>query len=440
MLGRVRLTMTLTNVAVVAVVIVALLLAAFFVARRVINQNADRELITAAESFQRGQGRNGLAEITGPGPIAVPFTGGRFELGPRIDFRQFARRDPPLELAIFDTRGDVVAQLSDLPSPLPSMNEVQKALGGNQQIATVRGEAGSLRVVTQPIVDSNGAVVAVVQVAESRAAQDQIVATLRNVLVAVGGAGLVFAGVAGYLLTGRTMRPVDLAFERQKAFVADAAHELRTPLAIISANAEALEMASADMPAADRDLLSGIRHESGYLAALISKLLEMARLDYEQRQVKPEVVDLAVVVSDACEAVSPLAATNGVTIDWSRAAEPLNVSGDGVLIRLIVLSLLDNAIKYGPEGGTVTVELDGSGPLASVRVRDAGPGIPPEHLERVFDRFYRVDKARSRRTGSAGLGLAIAKRAAEVINGQLSLSSDQETGTVAMVRFQRSAD
>ena len=83
------------------------------------------------------------------------------------------------------------------------------------------------------------------QLAESRQAQDQIVNTLRNALLAVGGAGLLFAAAAGYMLTGRSMKPVDVAFERQQAFVADAAHELRTPLAIISANAEALEMGGA---------------------------------------------------------------------------------------------------------------------------------------------------------------------------------------------------
>ncbi|MDA0233035.1 MAG: ATP-binding protein [Chloroflexi bacterium] len=148
------------------------------------------------------------------------------------------------------------------------------------------------------------------------------------------------------------------------------------------------------------------------------------------------------MVIDACEAVAPLATASGISLEWPGNAkplpEPIKVSGDSVLIRLIVLSLLDNAIKYGQEGCTITVELDGSGPFASVRVRDTGPGIPPEHLERVFDRFYRVDRARSRKTGGTGLGLAIARRAAEVIDGQLSLASDEKTGTVATARFRRS--
>ncbi len=434
MLGRVQLTMTVTNVLVVAVVIVALLLAAFLVAQRVINQNADRELISIAESVQRGAGRTGFGAIGGR---PSPFRQFRPDGSVPIDLREFARRDPPLEFAIFNTSGEYALPFEAPPDPLPITQDVQRALEGNRQVSTVKSDGGSLRVVTQPILDSEGAVIAVVQVAESRQAQDQIVDTLRNVLLAVGGAGLLFAAGAGYLLTGRTMRPVNVAMERQKAFVADAAHELRTPLAIISANAEALDMHGPVLPEADSELLAGIRTESTYLAALISKLLEMARLDFEEGDFGDEPVDLAQVVRDSCEAVSVLATARGISLEPPVTGDPVVIRGDQVLARLIVLSLLDNAIKYNRENGKVSVAIESTETMAAVRIGDEGPGIPPEHLERVFDRFYRVDKARSRKTGGAGLGLAIASRAAGLINGQLDLTGDADTGTVATVKFQR---
>ncbi|MDA0677398.1 MAG: HAMP domain-containing sensor histidine kinase, partial [Chloroflexi bacterium] len=358
--------------------------------------------------------------------------------GVRFDPRLLTRRDPPVDIILTFASGETLLPSDDLPSPLPVESSIQAALDGNQHISTVHGENGSIRVVSQPIIGLSGDVIAVVQLAESRQAQDQVVATLRNVLLAVGGAGLLFAAGAGYMLAGRTMRPVSVAFERQKAFVADAAHEFRTPLAIISANAEALDdMAGADLAPDDREMLSGIRKESAYMAALITKLLEMAKLDFEAKQMPGSVVNLASVLENACESVAPLAASRGITLERASLSGPTEIHGDGVLVRLIILSLLDNAVKYSHDGGAVAISLDTSGAMAIVRISDNGPGIPQQHLERVFDRFYRVDKARSRQTGGTGLGLAIARRAAEVLKGSLELTSVDGEGTTATIRFQK---
>jgi signal transduction histidine kinase len=227
--------------------------------------------------------------------------------------------------------------------------------------------------------------------------------------------------------------------ERQRSFVADAAHELRTPLAIISANAEALEMASGEMNAEDREMLSGIRTESGYLAQLVAKLLEMARMDADYHKFAAVPVDLAAVLNDACGAVQPLAAQKNIRLTWPSHAEPLEVRGDRVLLRLVVLSLIDNAVKYNRPGGSVRVSLKATGSEARVEIADTGPGIPPENLSRVFDRFYRVDRARSRETGGAGLGLAISRRAVELLKGKLELRSEVGKGTVAIVRLSHRA-
>jgi signal transduction histidine kinase len=433
MLGRVRLTLTLTSVAVVAIVVVALLAITFFVAQRVINQKADRDLIAFAESFQTS-----IERPFGPGPGGVVLSGSRPVGGSRFDARLLARRDPPVDIILAFASGETLLPSEDLPSPLPVESSIRAALDGNQHISTVHGDNGSIRVVSQPIIGSSGDVIAAVQLAESRQAQDQVVATLRNILLAVGGAGLLFAAGAGYMLAGRTMRPVSIAFERQKAFVADAAHEFRTPLAIISANAEALdEIAGDDLAPDDREMLSGIRKESTYMAALITKLLEMAKLDFEAKQAPGSIVNLASVLENACESVAALASAREITLEHSAFSTSAEIHGDGVLVRLIVLSLLDNAVKYSHDGGTVAISLDTSGAMAVVRISDNGPGIPQQHLERVFDRFYRVDKARSRETGGTGLGLAIARRAAEVLKGSLELTSVDGEGTTATVRFQR---
>ncbi len=439
MIGRVRLRMTITNVLVVAVVVVALLLAAFFVSSSVITRNADRDLITIAESIGRvpNRGSDFAASVSGRPPrFNIP--GLRVEPGGRIELSDFSRRDPPLEFAIYNNEGTLALSFANLDSGLQLDGDVTEALDGDRQISTVTVDGVPFRVVSQPIYDGSGSVVAAVQLAESRQAQQQIVNSLRNVLLVVGGAGLAFAAGVGYVLTGRSMRPVDEAFERQRAFVADAAHELRTPLAIISANAEALEMHGSSLEPDDGELLSGIRSESAYLATLVSKLLEMAKLDSDaERQIGQ--LDLADIVRDACEAISPIATAAGVRVDAPEASDPVTVLGDPVLVRLVVLSLLDNAIKHNRSDGSVSVDIVTGSSMASVRIADTGPGIPQEDLDRVFDRFYRVDKARSRSTGGAGLGLAIARRAARISRGDLRLSSEPGNGTVATVEFQRAS-
>ncbi len=438
MLGRVRLTMTITNVLVVAVVVVALLFAAYFAAKRVITQNADRDLIEIAESVQRNATRTGTVAVDGrPFPIRPGRTNGTTATLGTVDLRDFARRDPPVEFAVFGLSGAVIVPVFDDPEGIEFTSEVDEALAGARTISTKILDGVPLRVVTQPIVNPAGDVVAAVQVSESRQAQEQIVNTLRNVLLAVGGAGLVFAAGTAYVLTGRTMRPVNVAMERQKAFVADAAHELRTPLAIISANAEALDMDSSSLPEPDRELLTGIRTEGTYLAALVTKLLDMAKLDFDESKLGTEVVDLSATVQETCEAAEVLAKARGITLESHLADESVSVRGDAVLIRLVILSLLDNAIKYNRDQGSVRVELVADRTTTSVRIKDTGPGIPQEHLERVFDRFYRVDKARSRQTGGAGLGLAIARRATEIVKGELSLRSDPDSGTTATITLQR---
>ena len=431
MLGRVRLTLTLTSVAVVAIVVVALLVSTFFVARRVINQKADRDLIAFAESFQ-----SSVERPFGPGSgIALPGT-----RPTRFDPRLLARRDPPVDIILAFASGETLLASEDLPAPLPVESSIRAALDGTQHISTVHGANGSIRIVSQPITSPTGDVIAALQLAESRQAQDQVLATLRNVLLAVGGTGLVFAAGAGYILAGRTMRPVSIAFERQKAFVADAAHEFRTPLAIISANAEALdELGGSKLAQEDREMLTGIRKESAYMAALITRLLDMAKLDFDSNQVSGEVVNLSALLSSACDAVTPLANSRGITLEHAFASERVNIQGDCVLARLVILSLLDNAVKYSHDGGRVALSLEATGNTATVRISDNGPGIPQQHLDRVFDRFYRVDKARSRQTGGTGLGLAIARRATEVLNGHLELSSVEGMGTTATVRFQRAS-
>lgn len=435
MLGRVRITLTLTHVAVVAVVVVALMVSAFFIAQRMIYRNADRELARTAQiardnslrsvSISPTNGNNATLRIR-PEPSLI-FAGTPVDIR-RSDLRFF----------FFDTSGDIILAPGQTAETAPAQGDVAVALTGESKLSSVSVDSISYRVATEPLLINRGRVVGAVQIAQSREVQDQILATLRNVLIAIGGAGLLFAAGTGYLLAGRAMRPVNVAMERQRSFVADAAHELRTPLAIISANAEALEMGDVQLDDQDKELLSGIRAESSYLAALVTKLLDMAKLEASSGTTHQQDVDLAHTLNETCQAMLGVAESKNVRLTWSGTDDPIFVKGDPVLIRLVALSLLDNAIKYNSSDGSVELRLADTGDEANVEISDTGPGIPADDLTRVFDRFYRVDRARSREAGGVGLGLALAQRATTALRGSLDLRSEPGIGTTATIRLNRS--
>jgi signal transduction histidine kinase len=222
------------------------------------------------------------------------------------------------------------------------------------------------------------------------------------------------------------MRPVRDAFVRQRTFISDASHELKTPLALVKINAEVMERNPTDPENTEiiRDQLSEIDR----MDALLSDLLTLARLDAGKLEVEDKPFDLANVAAEAAGRFLTRAATEGVRLEV-EVPDKLPVSGDPGRTGQILAVLLDNAVRHTPEGGTITVSgcsLDGD--RAEVSVRDTGPGIPPEHLERIFDRFYRAEEARTRAGGGTGLGLAIARDLARAQGGELTARNTQGDG------------
>jgi heavy metal sensor kinase len=224
---------------------------------------------------------------------------------------------------------------------------------------------------------------------------------------------------------------LELSFTEIRRFTADASHELRTPLAVIRAEAEVALHKPLDL-AEHQDLLGSILEECGRLTRLTDQLLTLARADAGRPGSCSATVDLTSLVLGAVETIRPLAEIKGVSLQTAGDGT-VQVQGDEARLRQVFANLLDNAIKYTPEGGTVRVELGQRGRTALVSVRDTGVGIPPEHLHRVFDRFYRVDKARTRVQGGTGLGLSIAQKVVTDHGGRIELASTPGQGTTCTV-------
>jgi heavy metal sensor kinase len=224
---------------------------------------------------------------------------------------------------------------------------------------------------------------------------------------------------------------LERSFTEVRRFTADASHELRTPLTAIRTEAE-VALAQADLTADQQHLLGSVLEECDRLTRLTDQLLTLAREDAGVAGQVRESVDLSALVAGVVETMRPLADARGVGLQ-AEVANGVRLAGDGARLRQVFFNLLDNAIKYTPEGGQIEVRAEARGRDAVVVVRDTGVGIPAEHLPRVFDRFYRVDKARSREEGGTGLGLSISKSIVAAHGGQIEMSSTPGQGTTCTV-------
>lgn len=216
------------------------------------------------------------------------------------------------------------------------------------------------------------------------------------------------------------------ALARQRRFAADASHEFRTPLTAISGHANMLDSWALEDPKAARKSVRTIKEESERLRSLAEALLALARGD-EGPSLHVERYDLREVATDAVE--SARASANGkVSIVYRHSKTPVTATFDRDQIRQVASILLDNAIKYTPEGGSVSMSVEKRNGRASLSVSDTGPGIPEEELPLVFDRFYRLDASRTE--GGAGLGLSIATQIAEAHGGEIEVSSSPGEGSI----------
>lgn len=215
----------------------------------------------------------------------------------------------------------------------------------------------------------------------------------------------------------------------RRDFVANVSHELKTPVTSIKGFAETLLEGAADDPATRERFLRIIASQSERLMAIVSDLLALSRLEADEAAQTPlETGDLCEVVDGAVEICAIAAHAKGITLAVGCGdVAPALINAP--LLEQAVVNLIDNAIKYSPEGSTVTVELAETDDEVAILVRDQGPGIAREHIPRLFERFYRVDSARSRDLGGTGLGLAIVKHVAQVHGGHVSVASEVGRGS-----------
>jgi signal transduction histidine kinase len=334
---------------------------------------------------------------------------------------------------------------------------------------TVRVAGGSaFYVLTRPVRDpSDNALLGYIQVATSMATIERAQSVLFLSLVALGSAGLLIAGVLGAFIARRALRPVDRVtqtalaiyraenldqrvpeirtedeigrlsaafnemldrlsrvFSAQQRLVADVSHEMRTPLTVIRGNVDLLNT----MGCADQESLDALKRESDRMTRMVGDLLLLSQADTGQLSMQVQPTDLDFLISDVERAGRMLAAERvRVSAEYSGN---ITVMADADRLKQVLLNLTDNAIKHTPDGGSVRIEahtiFNG---FARITVTDTGVGIPEADLPHVFERFYRVDKSRSRERGGSGLGLSIAQKIIEAHKGRITVTSQVGAGT-----------
>ncbi len=388
---------------------------------------------------------------------------------------------PGIHLRVIGLDGQTIAASSNIATRFPTDEDaLDRAIRGRSITESVQISDTTVRVLYWPL-RLGGRVRAVVQVGESMHTTERTMSETRSLLL-IGGAIALASGLGGgWWLTRQSLRPVQrltetvagiaetgefnrrvpqpevhdeigqlaitfndlldrlqLLLDRQRALVADTSHELRNPLMVLRGN---LELLGHELPSTDRiEATTESIEEVDRMTRLVQDLLFLADADADSAIQHQDVALEALVAAIAEDAVLIATRDDGTREIVLEANDPIVVHGDIERLRQLIWNLVENAVRYTPAGGTVTLALRRHGPVAELTVNDTGIGIPPEHLPHIFERFYRVDTSRSRALGGTGLGLSIVRQIAEAHGGQVRVRSTLGEGSTFTVALPVVAD
>ena len=265
--------------------------------------------------------------------------------------------------------------------------------------------------------------------------RDQHIANLRLILFLGWPFSMLLLGISSWWLAGLAMQPVQQSYRQMQQFTADAAHEFRTPLAAMQLTTESALKLDYLSEAETREILQTIQRQNTRLSQLVRDLLLLARMDKPGTR-QCSLCSLNDLVNDLVEELADMATEANVSLSCQVfVQQPLHIHGNSEELYRMISNLVVNAIHYTPPRGKVLVTLNYCDPNAVIQVRDTGIGIAPEDRVRIFDRFYRVDRNRSRHTGGSGLGLSIAQAIATTHHGSIQVQSQLGLGSTFTVRL-----
>jgi len=346
----------------------------------------------------------------------------------------------PVYSACFDAQGQLLAVAPQAPgsgnatpdafTDASLMPDALRNGTASDVVDTGEDVGPVLRTATVVRDPSTGQAMGVVQEGQSIALQAEALQFLRALLLLLIALATLGSVAGGLLLADRALAPARLAFARQRTFIADASHQLRTPLTLLRADAEVLLRHREQLAPDDAELLEDIVAETDHMDRLATSLLSLARLDARTTHLEHDVIDLSELAADVARRVTTLAEAKKLSV--RKELDPRAVLlGDHQAVEQAALILVENAMKYTPAGGKITLRTEAANGHASFIVEDTGVGIPAAQLQHLGERFYRGDPSRTSATGGTGLGLTIAFGIAAAHGGSLQFESTPGTGTKA---------
>ena len=281
---------------------------------------------------------------------------------------------------------------------------------------------------------NNGAKTGVIQLYQDISMEVFILEHLKHSLVFLIVVSAFILAVISWYIAGKSIKPVMESWNRQKEFIADASHELRTPLTVIQTNLDAAMCDESGTIADNRMWLDNAYSETEVMSKLVSELLILAKIDANQVTLGSKVVDLTDLCRKTVDKFAEKFKQKGISV-YMRLEDGIMISGDELKLIQMLSILTDNAIKYTESPGEYSIRLKAEKNKAILEISDSGIGISEEDRERIFDRFYRADKARHREAGGTGLGLSIAKWIVENHGGTISVDSVIDKGTTFSVEL-----
>jgi len=414
LLRRTRLRLFATTLALLVLLVVGVGAATAFVALSALDADVDRALTAAVEAQAQA--------IAGELPEGEEEREGH-ENAPAV---------ADTVLLVLDPSGTVLLNRTGQTLPgLPALDALGAA-GSGADLRTVTTDGTEVRVATVAL-RSGSTMVGYVQGGFELTLHERQSQSIVLAIVAAGLLGLLAAAAIAYVVTGRALVPVREGFESQRRFVADASHELRTPAALIRANAEVLEREG--LVAGDgRDLLADVIAEADRLGGLVGDLLQLAAWDETRLVLATAPLDVAQVARETVRGATALANERGVRLTIDADGPAPAIADRGRLVQLLLV-LVDNAVDHSPTGTEVTVRVRQEGSQVLLHVDDQGPGIPAADRQRIFEPFTRLPGTTRHGSGGTGLGLAIARRIAEAHGGSIEVGAPPAGGARFTVRL-----
>ena len=316
-----------------------------------------------------------------------------------------------------DNTNEVVAVSSKLNTDDLDINDiVTKVINGSEDINTIKINGESFAYLKQDI--GNGKRIVLM----SKSFQQDMLWSLLRIFIGVGSLSLVVLFFISIYFTNKAINPLEETFKKQKQFIADASHELRTPLTIIKTNVSLLRENELETIQSQKKWINYIDSQASRMSTLINEMLSLANLDANRKKEERININLSKMLSDTLLVFEVVIFEKGLILE-EDIVNDIFINGEKDQIKKLISILMDNAIKYTNDNGKILVSLKAERNKAKLIIKNTSEGIKKEHLEKIFERFYRVDDSRDRGTGGYGLGLSIAKAIVDDHKGKIHAES-----------------